>query len=146
MAITTLLRIVTETIENLQRLPQRLRDRLIALKQELPHTPLEKLPDPVRLEVKQILASLPARTASATADNKPMTNRRSVSPATSNRLAVPHGPAPNGQANVTRPQPHPPDESSSLTVLGTDSKTGEAVTLSLKERLLGLYVIGATGT
>ena len=97
MAITTLLRIVTETIENLQRLPQHLRDRLIARRQEHPHTPLEKLPDSVRLEVQQILASLPAPTASATADNKPMTNRRPSSPATSNRLAVPHGPAPNGK-------------------------------------------------
>ena len=33
-----------------------------------------------------------------------------------------------------------------MTVLGTDSTTGEPVTISLKERYMGLYVIGATGT
>ena len=32
------------------------------------------------------------------------------------------------------------------TVLGTDVTTGQEVTISLKERLLGMYVIGATGT
>jgi hypothetical protein len=145
MAITTLLTMVTETIENLQRLPRRLRDRLIARKQEHPHTPLEKLPDPVRLEVKQILTSLPVRTASATADNKPIANRRPASMDTGNRLAVPQRAAPNGHANATKPPPRSPDENA-LTVLGTNIQTGAAVTISLNERLQGLYGIGATGT
>jgi hypothetical protein len=38
------------------------------------------------------------------------------------------------------------DERIIRTVLGTDIQSAEAVTISLKERLLGLYVIGATGT
>jgi hypothetical protein len=54
-------------------------------------------------------------------------------------------PAPHEHTNGTRPQPKAADETA-LTVLGTDCETGEPVTISLKERLLGLYVIGATGT
>jgi DNA segregation ATPase FtsK/SpoIIIE-like protein len=52
------------------------------------------------------------------------------------------GAPPNG----TAPQPRTLDESSIVTVLGTDIKTGQEVTVSLKERYMGLYVIGATGT
>ena len=63
----------------------------------------------------------------------------SVKPAAA--YAVP----PNGHANGTQPQPRTPDESSIVTVLGTDSTTGEAVTLSLKERYMGLYVIRGNG-
>jgi DNA segregation ATPase FtsK/SpoIIIE-like protein len=56
------------------------------------------------------------------------------------------GVPPNGQAYGTAPHPLTLDESSIVTVLGTDIKTGQEVTLSLKERYMGLYVIGATGT
>jgi hypothetical protein len=141
---------VTETIATLHRLPRRLRDRLMAHKQEHPHTPLQKLPDPVRLEVKQILTSLPAATASVIADKPAVTIRRPAAPGTSTRPAVQEirvqpalrqSPAPNGQ----RPHPRFPDENARI-VLGTDCETGEPVTISLKERLLGLYAIGATGT
>jgi hypothetical protein len=71
----------------------------------------------------------------------PVTAVKAPQPLPSNaRSALPHGPAPNGQ----RPQPRFPDENA-LTVLGTDVKSGREVTISLKERFLGLYVIGVTG-
>ena len=62
------------------------------------------------------------------------------------KTASSNGVAPNGQANGTQHPARYPDENTLLTVLGTDSTTGEAVTISLKERYMGLYVIGATGT
>jgi hypothetical protein len=65
-----------------------------------------------------------------------------ISAKTSSSKGVP----PNGRPNGTAPQPRTLDESSIVTVLGTDIKTGQEVTLSLKERYMGLYVIGATGT
>jgi hypothetical protein len=61
-------------------------------------------------------------------------------------VAFPPSAAPNGHATVTAPKPHSPDESSIVTVLGTDIQTGQAVTLSLKERYQGLYAPGSTGT
>ena len=59
---------------------------------------------------------------------------------------VPQAQAPNGHTNGTRTQPHAWDTTCILTVLGTISKTLAKVTISLKERLQGLYVIGANGT
>jgi DNA segregation ATPase FtsK/SpoIIIE-like protein len=73
------------------------------------------------------------------------------------------GPPPTGAAHPQQPQPgqtvagsgqprltlipaSAPQPQSPPTVLGEDRETGEAVGLSLDERLQGLYVIGSTGT
>ena len=160
MALIPLLTAIKPTIEEfLNRLPPPVRDRLLELRRANPDTPLSNLPPLVRTEVKSILTSLPAGTASVITDKPAVTTGRPAAPVPSNRPAVPgtlqnpalhetrlhpalrHSAAPNG----TRPQPSFPDEDA-RTVLGTDRKTGEAVTISLKERLLGMDVIGATGT
>ena len=134
MALIPLLTVIKQTIEqSLNRLPPWARDRLLELRRANPDTPLSNLPPPVRAEVKSILTSLPAGTANTTVNNPAVISRRP---------AVSHRPAPNGH---TRPQPRLPDENT-RTVLGTDVKSGREVTISLKERLLGFYVIGSTGT
>jgi type IV secretory system conjugative DNA transfer VirD4/TraG family protein len=131
----------------LRRLTQPAIDWLIAVKQANPDTPLEKLPEPVRTKVKQLLArAIPDSPAGIC--RMPPPQHTLTRPAVQDAAlhpALPHRPAPNGHTNGTRPQPGFPDESMS-TVLGPDCETGEPVTISLKERLLGLYVIGATGT
>src|ERR687884_170123 len=59
--------------------------------------------------------------------------------------SVPPGPPGTGHITVIQ-QPPPPPVSNARTVLGPDIQTAEEVTLSLQERLQGLYIIGATGT
>jgi hypothetical protein len=54
--------------------------------------------------------------------------------------------APSVHPQVTLIPPSSPKPQSPPTVLGDDRETGEAVSLTLNERLQGLYVIGATGT
>jgi Type IV secretion-system coupling protein DNA-binding domain len=60
--------------------------------------------------------------------------------------ALPHSQAPNGHPQVTLIPASAPKRQNPPTVLGNDCETGEEVSLSLNERLQGLYVIGATGT
>jgi hypothetical protein len=81
-----------------------------------------------------------------TAENKiPAPRARNTGP-------LQNGVTRNGHPNGTKPQPHSVDlsadrqDESLLTVLGTDTKTGRLVTISLKERYLGQYDIGGTGT
>jgi Type IV secretion-system coupling protein DNA-binding domain len=54
--------------------------------------------------------------------------------------------AANGQAQVALIPASAPKPQSPPTVLGEDIETGETVSLTLNERLQGLYVIGGTGT
>jgi hypothetical protein len=54
--------------------------------------------------------------------------------------------AASGHTQVTLTPASAPKPQSPPTVLGNDCETGEAVRLTLDERLQGLYVIGATGT
>jgi len=134
MALIPLLTAIKQTIEHsLNRLPPWARDRLLELRRANPQTSLSNLPPPVRAEVKSILTSLPAATANTTVNSPAVISRRP---------ALPHRSAPNGH---TRPQPGSLDETVRI-VLGTDIRTGKAVTISLKELLQGLYGIGATGT
>jgi hypothetical protein len=113
-------------------------NRLRFLWRTYSQTPLESLPAPVRAEVKQILGDALGNTP-AVISRPPAPRQILTRPALSQR------PAPNGHTNGTRPPPRLPDENA-ITILGTDSQTSEAITLSLEERFQGLYVIGATGT
>jgi Type IV secretion-system coupling protein DNA-binding domain len=138
MILSTLLTTAKRARETLRRLPQHVRDRLMALWQANPHTPFAKLPMPVRAEVTSILTS-------ATAVSAPSPRQQASASQPLTRPGLPHAQAPHGHTNRTQTQQHPVDETA-LTVLGTDIRTQERVTISLKERFLGFFVIGATGT
>jgi hypothetical protein len=123
----------------LQYLPPSVIALLTAIKRANPDTPFEKLPAPVRGEVERIIKSSIAASPPATRP-RPAVQDRSLNPPPSQSRPQ------TGERNGTAPQPRYPDESSIVTVFGTNIKTGQEVTLSLKERYMGLYVIGATGT
>jgi hypothetical protein len=138
MALIPLLTAIKRTIEqSLNCLPPWARDRLLELRRANPETLLSNLPPPVRTEVKQILSR-------ALADTPAGISRQPASQQTLMHPTQPRGFAPNGHPNGQRSQPRFPDENA-LTVLGTDVKSGREVTISLKERFLGFYVIGVTG-
>ena len=67
-------------------------------------------------------------------------------PAPVSGTGTPLSHAPSVHPQVTLIPPSSPKPQSPPTVLGDDRETGEAVSLTLDERLQGLYVIGATGT
>jgi hypothetical protein len=140
MSLHSVVKRIEETLVAFLRntLPEPLFDRLMALRQDNPDTPFEKLPPDVRAEVKQILTS-------ATTQRLPSPRQQALAPQRPTRPVVRQAQAPNGHTNGTRPQPYAADETA-LTVLGTDVKSGREVTIALKERLLEFYVIGANGT
>jgi len=104
----------------------------MALRQDNPDTPFAKLPLDVRAEVKQILTSATPQLPPPQVVRQPQATNG-------------HTSLSGRQANGTSSQLYAPHETARI-VLGTDSKTGAAVTISLKELLQGLYGIGATGT
>src|SRR5262249_7154472 len=121
------------------RLTKPVVDRLLLLRAAYPNTPLASLPSPVRAEVKQILTSATSHGTPLGTSQSPAVQETRLYP------ALPHGATHNGQRNGTRPQPLSPDENA-RTVLGTDIRTGAAVTISLTQRFQGVFGIGATGT
>jgi hypothetical protein len=121
----------------LQRLPQSTLDRLIALRNAYPNTPLQNLPLPMRAEVKHILTSAVASTESTpharpqpvVSPNVTTNGHTSTQPAT----GIPRPPAPRTPVPRT-------------TVIGTDIATLRDISITQEAKRQGCYVIGANGT
>jgi Type IV secretory system Conjugative DNA transfer len=131
-----LLRIITNILQaKLNRLPHPVRTRLSALKDMCLATLRAFLPEPDDPPVKKV----PPTPGRPTRPGQYPPQPGAAKPPSPHGKLLPASVRP-ARGVVGR------DEEAIRTVLGTDIQTGEAVTISLKERLLGMYVIGATGT
>ncbi len=121
----------------LQRLPQPVLDRLIALRTAYPKTALKYLPLPVQAEVKQILTSAIPTTGSTPASSP----QPALSP------PVPTNSQTGAPQRAATKRPAIPRNSAHLTtVIGTDTHTGRDIEITQAAKQQGVYLIGANGT
>jgi hypothetical protein len=117
------------------RLPQPLRDRLIAWRVLYPNTPLTDLPPPVQAEVTQILTSALPEHPSVSVP-QPATAPAATESGQTNVANTPT----TKQLAVARTIAH------LTTVIGTDTHTGREISLTQAAKQQGVYIIGANGT
>jgi hypothetical protein len=136
-----------QLVQNLlNRLPQPLRDRLMAWRVLFPNTPLKDLSPAVKEEVTQILTSTLPQNPPDSSPQPPLGNsglRHPLlpPPAVVERLkalqsAYPHTPRPAPTSAIAQLS----------TIIGTDTHTGREISITQQAKQQGVYLIGANGT